>query len=48
MDSTHPTIRLELDHRNMTTAFDLPGYTIVQNLGIVRGIVVHTLCGAAR
>jgi uncharacterized protein YbjQ (UPF0145 family) len=42
MDSTHPTIRLELDHRNMTTAFELPGYSIVQNLGIVRGIVVRS------
>ena len=42
MDSTHPTIRLELDPRNMTTAFELPGYTIVQNLGIVRGLVVRS------
>ena len=27
-----------MDHTNITTAFELPGYKVVQNLGIVRGI----------
>ena len=31
-----PTINAHL----VTTAFDLPGYRIVTNLGVVRGIVV--------
>jgi uncharacterized protein YbjQ (UPF0145 family) len=35
-------MRFEFDHRNMTTAFELPGYTIVHNLGIVRGITVRS------
>lgn len=31
-----------LDHSMVTTAFDLPGYALVRNLGIVRGIVVRS------
>ena len=31
-----------LDHAMVTTAFDLPGYVLVRNLGIVRGIVVRS------
>ncbi len=27
---------------NVTTAFELPGHTIIQNCGIVRGIVVRS------
>jgi uncharacterized protein YbjQ (UPF0145 family) len=27
---------------NITTAFELPGYRIVQNLGVVRGIMVRS------
>jgi uncharacterized protein YbjQ (UPF0145 family) len=27
---------------NVTTAFDLPGYRITRNLGIVRGIIVRS------
>src|SRR5690242_3171286 len=27
---------------NVTTAFDLPGYRVTRNLGIVRGIVVRS------
>ena len=31
-----------MDHRLITTAFDLPGYKIVSTLGLVRGIVVRS------
>jgi uncharacterized protein YbjQ (UPF0145 family) len=31
-----------MDHRFITTAFDLPGYKIVSTLGLVRGIVVRS------
>jgi len=42
MSEAHRTQRLELDHRNITTAFELPGYRLVQSLGVVRGIVVRS------
>jgi uncharacterized protein YbjQ (UPF0145 family) len=29
-------------HENVTTAFDLPGYRVKRNLGVVRGIVVRS------
>jgi uncharacterized protein YbjQ (UPF0145 family) len=29
-------------HENVTTAFDLPGYRITRNLGVVRGIIVRS------
>jgi len=29
-------------HENVTTAFELPGYRIARNLGVVRGIVVRS------
>ena len=29
-------------HENVTTAFELPGYRITRNLGVVRGIVVRS------
>ena len=29
-------------HQLVTTAFDLPGYRVTRNLGIVRGIVVRS------
>jgi uncharacterized protein YbjQ (UPF0145 family) len=29
-------------HSNVTTAFELPGYRIRKNLGVVRGIVVRS------
>ena len=39
----HPaTVKLTMDYRNVTTAFDLPGYRTVQNLGVVRGITVRS------
>ena len=31
-----------VDPRLVTTAFELPGYRIVENLGLVRGIVVRS------
>ena len=31
-----------MDHTNITTAFELPGYKVVQNLGVVRGITVRS------
>ena len=31
-----------MDHRFITTAFDLPGYKIAGTLGVVRGIVVRS------
>lgn len=30
------------DHALVTTAFELPGYTVVRNYGIVRGIIVRS------
>ena len=34
--------RLSVSHAMVTTAFDLDGYRIVRNLGVVRGIVVRS------
>jgi uncharacterized protein YbjQ (UPF0145 family) len=31
-----------MDHSKTTTAFEIKGYTIVKNLGIVRGILVRS------
>jgi len=31
-----------IDRNLVTTAFDLPGYRVVRNLGVVRGIVVRS------
>lgn len=31
-----------MDQSMLTTAFELPGYTVERNLGIVRGIVVRS------
>ena len=31
-----------MDHTNITTAFELPGYKVVQNLGVVRGSTVRS------
>ena len=32
----------ELDHRKITTAFELPGYRILENLGVVLGLTVRS------
>ena len=34
--------RYSVSEQMVTTAFDLPGFRIVQNLGVVRGIVVRS------
>src|ERR1043166_2847242 len=34
--------RYSVSHQMVTTAFDLPSYRVVQNLGVVRGIVVRS------
>jgi uncharacterized protein YbjQ (UPF0145 family) len=34
--------RYSVAHQMVTTAFELPNYRIVQNLGVVRGIVVRS------
>jgi uncharacterized protein YbjQ (UPF0145 family) len=31
-----------VNHENVTTAFDLPGYRVKRSLGVVRGIVVRS------
>jgi len=33
---------MAVDHRHVTTAFDLAGCRIVKNLGLVRGIIVRS------
>ena len=42
MDQPARTTRLELDYRNITTTFELPGYRIIQSLGVVLGITVRS------
>ena len=34
--------RFSVSHQMVTTAFELPNFRIVQNLGVVRGIVVRS------
>ena len=40
--SVSPPMRVVLDGAMVTTAFDLPGYRITRNFGVVRGIVVRS------
>src|SRR5215469_6159296 len=40
--STGAEESLMVSHENVTTAFDLPGYRVTRNLGVVRGIVVRS------
>ena len=40
--STYPPPPLALDPALVTTALELPGYRIVRNYGVVRGIVVRS------
>ena len=40
--STPPPHGIPVRHAMVTTAFDLPGYRITRNLGLVRGIVVRS------
>lgn len=39
---SYPTQRFQMDFHNITTGFELPGYRVVQNLGVVRGITVRS------
>lgn len=34
--------RFSVSAQMVTTAFDLPGYRVIQNLGVVRGIIVRS------
>ncbi|MGH9948699.1 MAG: YbjQ family protein [Pyrinomonadaceae bacterium] len=34
--------RYSVSHQMVTTAFELPGFRVTQNLGVVRGIVVRS------
>ena len=40
--SVIPSQAIEVPHNMTTTAFELPGYQIVQSLGVVRGVVVRS------
>ncbi len=40
--STYPPPQSTIDPALVTTALEIPGYRIVRNLGIVRGIVVRS------
>jgi uncharacterized protein YbjQ (UPF0145 family) len=40
--SSYPPAPAVFDATMVTTAFELPGYRIVRNLGVVRGIVVRS------
>jgi hypothetical protein len=36
------TPRYSVSHHMVTTAFELPGFRVTRNLGVVRGIVVRS------
>lgn len=36
------TPRYSVSHQMVTTAFELPGFRVTQNLGVVRGIIVRS------
>jgi uncharacterized protein YbjQ (UPF0145 family) len=40
--STYPPPHLTIDPSFITSALELPGYRIVRNIGVVRGIVVRS------
>jgi uncharacterized protein YbjQ (UPF0145 family) len=42
MSTTGMPTSTVIDHRMVSTAFELEGYRIVRNLGVVRGIVVRS------
>jgi uncharacterized protein YbjQ (UPF0145 family) len=41
-NSARPVIENALSHSMITTALTLPGYRLVQNIGVVRGITVRS------
>jgi uncharacterized protein YbjQ (UPF0145 family) len=42
MSSIVPSQAVDIPHNMTTTAFDIPGFHIVENLGVVRGVVVRS------
>ncbi len=43
MEQPMSTVKFkEIDHRKITTTFDLPGYRIMEHLGVVLGITVRS------
>ena len=42
MSSIIDTQAVDIPHNMTTTAFDIPGFRIVANLGVVRGVVVRS------
>ncbi|HYV99554.1 MAG TPA: heavy metal-binding domain-containing protein [Gemmatimonadaceae bacterium] len=42
MSSIIPSQAVDIPHNMTTTAFDLHGFRIVENLGVVRGVVVRS------
>ncbi|MDY0981355.1 uncharacterized protein YbjQ (UPF0145 family) [Stenotrophomonas rhizophila] len=40
--AAHPSTATRLDDSMVTTAFELPGFRITRNLGVVRGITVRS------
>jgi uncharacterized protein YbjQ (UPF0145 family) len=42
MEQGKRTTKFELDHSNITTAFEVPGYRVEHNLGVVLGITVRS------
>ncbi|HKW97160.1 MAG TPA: YbjQ family protein [Bryobacteraceae bacterium] len=42
MGATSATTASAIRHEMVTTALELPGYRIVRNLGVVRGIIVRS------
>ena len=42
MEPARSTVKFTLDPSNITTTFELPGYRIVYNLGVVLGITVRS------
>jgi uncharacterized protein YbjQ (UPF0145 family) len=42
MGTSYTTAQHGFDHRLVTTAFEIDGYRVIRNLGVVRGITVRS------
>ena len=42
MSSIIPSQAVDIPHNLTTTGFDMPGFHIVENMGVVRGVVVRS------
>ena len=42
MSSIIPSQAVDIPYNLTTTAFDIPGYRVTENLGVVRGVVVRS------